>query len=100
MSQRPGDLGSFLLAGHSMEEAARLSAEYQKKYGDKLSSKWDPYLKYKPLLCDATDKQIEEFFNLQSENICKLCPANKTIGYKPINSPMMSVKRKEKLYNN
>ena len=37
MSQRPGDLGSFLLAGHSMEEAARLSAEYQKKYGDKFS---------------------------------------------------------------
>ena len=37
MSQRPGDLGSFLLAGHSMEEASRLSAEYQKKYGDKFS---------------------------------------------------------------
>jgi hypothetical protein len=37
MSQRPGDLGSFLLAGHSMEEASRLSREYQKKYGDKFS---------------------------------------------------------------
>ena len=37
MSQRPGDLGSFLLAGHSMEEASRLSKEYQKKYGDKYS---------------------------------------------------------------
>ena len=37
MSQRPGDLGSFILAGHSPEEAARLSAEYQKKYGDKFS---------------------------------------------------------------
>jgi hypothetical protein len=37
MSQRPGDMGSFILAGHSPEEAARLSAEYQKKYGDKFS---------------------------------------------------------------
>jgi hypothetical protein len=37
MSQRPGDLGSFLLAGHSMEEASRLSKEYQKKYGDKFA---------------------------------------------------------------
>jgi len=32
MSQRPGDLGSFILAGHSPEEAARLSREYAIKY--------------------------------------------------------------------
>lgn len=31
MSQRPGDLGSFLLAGHSPEEAARLAREFSKK---------------------------------------------------------------------
>lgn len=37
MSKRPGDVGSFILAGHSMEEASRLSKEYQKKYGDKFS---------------------------------------------------------------
>jgi hypothetical protein len=37
MSQMPGDIGSYILAGHSPEEAARLSAEYQKKYGDKFS---------------------------------------------------------------
>ena len=37
MSKRPGDVGSFILAGHSPEEADRFSAEYQKKYGDKFS---------------------------------------------------------------
>jgi hypothetical protein len=65
----------------------------------KLSKKWEPYLKYKPLTYDATDKEVEEFFNRQSEDVCKMCPANKTIGYKPVNTPMMSVKRKERLYN-
>lgn len=31
MSQRPGDLGSFILAGHSPSEAARLASEYEQK---------------------------------------------------------------------
>lgn len=31
MSQRPGDLGSFILAGHSPAEAARLAREYELK---------------------------------------------------------------------
>lgn len=35
MSQFPGDLGSFLMAGHSPSEAARLASEYQKKYPNK-----------------------------------------------------------------
>jgi hypothetical protein len=34
MSQRPGDLGSFLMAGHSPAEAARLAREYELKQGN------------------------------------------------------------------
>ena len=68
-----------------------------KKYN--ISEKWDPYLKYEPLTKDATDVEVENFFKRTSESVCKMCPANKTQGFKIINSPMMSTKRKEKLHN-
>jgi hypothetical protein len=38
MSQRAGDLGSYILSGYSPEEAARLSSEYDKKQREKLST--------------------------------------------------------------
>jgi len=46
-----------------------------KKY--KLSEKWDPYLRYKPLDQNCSDEEILEFFSRAAESICGMCPAKK-----------------------
>mgnify|MGYP001182432045 FL=1 len=48
----------------------------KEKYKDKLSKKWDPYLKYMPLEPGATESEILEFFQRGAESICGMCPAN------------------------
>lgn len=61
----------------------------KQKYGDKLSAKWDPYLKYDPLSPDATDLDVLEFFTRSAEPVCSMCPRNKNIFTKetPLHSP-------------
>ena len=46
----------------------------KEKYGDFLSKKWNPYLKYTPLNPNCTDDEIIEFFNRKAETICGMCP--------------------------
>lgn len=45
----------------------------KEKYGDLLSKKWDPYLKYIPLSPKCTDSEIIEFFDRKAEPICGMC---------------------------
>jgi hypothetical protein len=40
-----------------------------------ISEKWNPYLEYKPLLPEASDKEIINFFNMKAESVCSMCPA-------------------------
>ena len=62
----------------------------KRKYGDQLSSKWDPYLKYKPLSSDSTEEEVYEFFNRGSESVCGMCPKNpqKFIKSNPLKRPI------------
>lgn len=46
----------------------------KEKYGDLLSEKWNPYLKYTPLTPKCTDDEIVEFFNRKAEPVCGMCP--------------------------
>lgn len=55
----------------------------KQKYGDNLSSKWNPYLEYVPLKPNSSDEDIIEFFNRKSESICGMCPKNPQIFRKP-----------------
>lgn len=48
----------------------------KEKYKDRLSKKWDPYLKYNPLQPDANESEILEFFQRGAESVCGMCPAN------------------------
>ena len=41
-----------------------------------LSDKWQPYLRYQPLHPDCTEEQLGEFFILEEESFCNMCPAN------------------------
>jgi organic radical activating enzyme len=43
------------------------------KYG--LSTSWEPYLAYKPLIPDSSDSEIKEFFMREDETVCSMCPA-------------------------
>ena len=56
----------------------------KQKYGDLLSEKWDPYLKYRPLLPTDSDLEVLEFFTRSAEPVCSLCP-NKKIEFKKSN---------------
>jgi hypothetical protein len=49
------------------------------KYGNMLSEKWNPYLKYIPLDFNCTNEEIVEFFNKKSEYVCGMCPKNPKI---------------------
>lgn len=62
--------------------------EVKKRYN--LSSKWDKYLEYTPLLDDATHDQIKEFFNRQAESVCSMCPAEPQAFNKK--SPLIPIK--------
>jgi|ETNvirnome_6_100_1030635.scaffolds.fasta_scaffold19804_2 MoaA/NifB/PqqE/SkfB family radical SAM enzyme len=46
------------------------------KYGNVLSKKWDPYLKYKPLESNCSDEDIINFFKKEEEPVCGMCPSN------------------------
>ena len=61
----------------------------KEKYGDLLSSKWDPYLKYNPLLPSASQLDVLEFFTRTAEPVCSMCPKNKHKFTKetPLHSP-------------
>lgn len=64
------------------------------KYGNLLSKKWDPYLKYVPLNPNCSDDDILEFFNRKSESVCGMCPANPKVFQK--NDPLIPVSFHEK----
>ena len=51
----------------------------KKKYGDLLSKKWNPYLKYTPLNHNCSDSEIVDFFNRKVESVCGMCPKNPRI---------------------
>lgn len=61
----------------------------KQKYGEMLSEKWNPYLKYRPLLSTDSDLDVLEFFTRTAEPVCSLCPRNKNYFRKtnPIHSP-------------
>lgn len=61
----------------------------KRKYKDKLSEKWDPYLKYNPLLPESTQEEVYEFFNRQYESVCSMCPKQAEKFIKP--NPMHSI---------
>jgi len=42
----------------------------------KLDSKWNYYLKYKPLDYNCTDEELREFLSKEDESFCSMCPAN------------------------
>jgi hypothetical protein len=41
----------------------------------RLSAKWDPYLKYRPLRPGCSDAEIAEFFARKAEPFCAMCPS-------------------------
>jgi len=63
-----------------------------------LSEKWDPYLKYKPLLPECSDEELIEFFNRKSESYCSMCPAEKE-HFKPSADPLLPVSYWKKQYD-
>lgn len=70
----------------------------KKKYGDKLSPEWNPYLKYKPLESSASDFEILEFFLRTHEPVCSMCPKNPSKFKKQ--SPLHSPQYTKKTYGN
>lgn len=79
-----------LLDGKIYKCAALAYLPLQKqKYGNKLSVKWDPYLKYNPLLPTDSDLDVLEFFTRTAEPVCSMCPKNKNLFRKetPLHSP-------------
>ncbi len=64
-----------LLDGKIYKCAALAYLPLQKqKYGEELSKKWDPYLKYIPLTSTDSDLEVLEFFTRTAESVCSLCP--------------------------
>jgi len=68
----------------------------KKKYGDILSHKWNPYLKYRPLLSSDSQLDVLEFFTKTAEPVCSMCPKGKRRFTKE--SPLHSPKYVSKLY--
>lgn len=87
----PGGQENFILQDSKIYKCAALAylPLQKQKYGDKLSAKWNPYLKYKPLSPDATDLDVLEFFTRSAEPVCSMCPKNKNFFTKetPLHSP-------------
>ena len=87
----PGGQENFILQNGNIYKCAALAylPLQKQKYGDELSSKWDPYLKYKPLSPDASDLDVLEFFTRTAEPVCSMCPKNKNFFTKetPLHSP-------------
>jgi sulfatase maturation enzyme AslB (radical SAM superfamily) len=63
------------------------------KYGQLLSEKWDPYLKYVPLTPNCSDEDIIQFFNKGAESVCGMCPQNPQSFKK--NDPLIPVSQYE-----
>lgn len=61
----------------------------KRKYGDKLSTLWNPYLNYIPLTSGASDFDVLEFFTKGAESVCSMCPKYKKYITKesPLHSP-------------
>jgi len=87
----PGGQENFILQDGNIYKCAALAylPLQKQKYGSELSSKWDPYLKYKPLSPDASDLDVLEFFTRTAEPVCSMCPKNKNFFTKetPLHSP-------------
>lgn len=71
----------------------------KEKYGNLLSPKWDPYLKYKPLEPTCSDEDIIEFFNRKEESVCGMCPSKTIIKNKVTKSPLMSIDETEEYFS-
>ena len=52
------------------------AAENMQSNKYKLDSKWNYYLKYKPLDYNCTDEELREFLSKEDESFCSMCPAN------------------------
>lgn len=82
---------NFILQDNKIYKCAALAylPLQKQKYGDKLSAKWDPYLKYDPLSPDATNLDVLEFFTRTAEPVCSMCPKHKNHFTKetPLHSP-------------
>jgi organic radical activating enzyme len=87
----PGGQENFQLLDGKIYKCAALAylPLQKKKFGNNLSSKWDPYLKYKPLLPISSEIDILEFFTRTAETVCSMCPkkADKFIKKSPLHSP-------------
>jgi hypothetical protein len=87
----PGGQENFQLYDGNIYKCAALAyLPLQKyKYGDKLSSKWDPYLKYKPLTPTDSEIDILEFFTRTAEPVCSMCPkkCDNFIKQTPLHAP-------------
>ena len=50
----------------------------------KLTKDWEHYLSYKPLEINSSNDQISNFFNLEEETYCNMCPSNPPLHDIPI----------------
>jgi len=96
----PGGQNNFTLNDFKIYKCAPLAylPVQKQKYGDKLSSKWNPYLRYKPLLPTDSDIKVIDFFSRQEEPVCSMCP-NNTKMFEKI-SPLHSSNYMNKIYGN
>jgi organic radical activating enzyme len=87
----PAGQENFILQDSKIYKCAALAylPVQKQRYGNKLSAKWDPYLKYIPLSPDATDLDVLEFFTRTAEPVCSMCPKHKNLFAKetPLHSP-------------
>ena len=49
-----------------------------------ISSKWEPYLEYRPLMVDCTDDELHEFFDREDEPYCGMCSATPRLFTPPL----------------
>jgi hypothetical protein len=49
-----------------------------------ISSRWAPYLRYRPLAADCTDDELNEFFDREDEPYCGMCPATPRLFTPPL----------------
>lgn len=91
----PGGQENFQLLDGKIYKCAALAylPLQKKKFGDKLSPKWNPYLEYNPLLPTSSELDILEFFTRTAESVCSMCPkkADKFIKKSPLHSPNYEV---------
>lgn len=91
---------NFILQDSKIYKCAALAylPLQKKKYGNILSSKWDPYLKYVPLDSSSSDLEVFEFFIRTAESVCSMCPSSKHLFKKetPLHSPNYVKKLYEK----